>query len=148
MPSGAHRRPHTGRHRATPPAVIARRAVMAGGLIGGMTLVAMTGSAAPAEPITHDLAATPTTLIDERAALAEKETSRSMSRDLVTAVPEPTPVQAAPRLVSPPPTAGMDQTQMNNAAVIVKVGLDLGLPKRALIIGVATAMQESDLHNV
>lgn len=46
------------------------------------------------------------------------------------------------------PVAGLDQAAMDNAATIVRVGRDRGLPERGLVVAVATAMQESDLHNV
>jgi hypothetical protein len=36
---------------------------------------------------------------------------------------------------------------MNNAKAIVWTGVDMGMPRRALIIAVATAMQESNLLN-
>jgi len=39
-------------------------------------------------------------------------------------------------------------TQIRNAAIIIKTGSDLGLPPRAWVIAVATAMQESRLSNL
>jgi hypothetical protein len=48
----------------------------------------------------------------------------------------------------PPPVAGLDQVQMNNALTIVRTGQALGLPERAFVIAVATAMQESQLRNL
>jgi murein DD-endopeptidase MepM/ murein hydrolase activator NlpD len=39
-------------------------------------------------------------------------------------------------------------SQVRNAAVIINVGADLGLPPRAWVIAVATAMQESRLSNL
>mgnify|MGYP006976735565 CR=1 FL=1 len=58
----------------------------------------------------------------------------------------------APVAVAPPgpptPVAGLDQIQMNNALTIVQTGRDLGLPERAYVIAVATAMQESQLRNL
>ncbi|NUT35619.1 MAG: hypothetical protein HOV79_21405 [Hamadaea sp.] len=45
------------------------------------------------------------------------------------------------------PVAGYNQTQMDNAALIVKAGQELGVSKQAQIIAVATAMQESTLYN-
>ena len=45
------------------------------------------------------------------------------------------------------PVAGLDQTQMRNAALIVKAGRDLGISERGQIVAVATAMQESNLYN-
>lgn len=45
------------------------------------------------------------------------------------------------------PVAGLDKTQMRNAALIVKTGQDLGISQRGQIVAVATAMQESNLYN-
>ena len=44
--------------------------------------------------------------------------------------------------------AGLDETQMNNAKKIVDTAKDMGLGERAAVIAVATAMQESNLHNL
>jgi hypothetical protein len=43
--------------------------------------------------------------------------------------------------------AGLDQVAMNNAAIIVGVGVRRGLPRRALVVAIATALQESRLYN-
>ena len=51
------------------------------------------------------------------------------------------PAQAAP-------VAGLSQEQMDNAKAIVDAGRQLGMPRRGLIIAVATAMQESQLLNL
>ncbi|MEN3611028.1 hypothetical protein AAH979_15910 [Plantactinospora sp. ZYX-F-223] len=45
------------------------------------------------------------------------------------------------------PVAGLTEVQMDNARAIVRTGRDMGMPRRGLIIGVATAMQESNLLN-
>jgi hypothetical protein len=56
---------------------------------------------------------------------------------------------APPKKPSPPtPVAGLSQLQMNNAQAIVKAGIALGMPKRAYVIAVATALQESHLLNL
>lgn len=52
------------------------------------------------------------------------------------------------RPARPRPVAGLTQAQMDNAATIVRVGREMGLPRRAMIIAVATAMQESNLYNL
>jgi hypothetical protein len=52
----------------------------------------------------------------------------------------------APKM--PTPVAGLNQTQMNNAYAIVRTGQGMRLPKRAYVIAVATAMQESRLFNL
>jgi len=58
----------------------------------------------------------------------------------------------APRKPSPPakpkPVAWLNQAQMDNAEVIVRTGRQAGLPKRAHVIAVATAIQESKLLNL
>jgi hypothetical protein len=46
------------------------------------------------------------------------------------------------------PVAGLTRTQMANAAIIVEAGRALGLPRRAYVIAVACAMQESGLRNL
>ncbi|MEU4780437.1 hypothetical protein [Micromonospora sp. NPDC023633] len=69
--------------------------------------------------------------------------------------PKPTPSatrKPAPRKPAPPPrprpVAGLTQAQMDNAKVIVDVGVELKMPRRALVVAVATAMQESRLYNL
>src|SRR6185295_2615627 len=45
-------------------------------------------------------------------------------------------------------TAGFSPEQTANAAAIVHTGQTLGVPPRGWVVAVATAMQESDLHNL
>ncbi len=61
-----------------------------------------------------------------------------------SATPSAAPVQTGP----PASVAGLDQAEMANAAAIVRAGKQRGLPQRALVIAVATALQESNLYNV
>jgi hypothetical protein len=77
-----------------------------------------------------------------------------------TAVGADVPAVVAPPGVPPdselhPVTITADQVrsvptpeQMGNARTIVEVGRNLGLPPRAWVIAVATALQESGLHNL
>jgi hypothetical protein len=69
------------------------------------------------------------------------EVSRAAARDRLSPTPAAPPV---PRR----PIAGLDQAQTDNAATIVDVARRHGLPERAMVVAVATAMQESDLRNV
>lgn len=64
--------------------------------------------------------------------------------------PEAAPVEAAPPPppAEPAPVAGLNQVQMNNAKKIVETAKSMGLGKRAQVIAVATAMQESTLYNL
>ncbi|MFG2054717.1 hypothetical protein ACGFI9_11870 [Micromonospora sp. NPDC048930] len=68
------------------------------------------------------------------------------------ATPSPTPTRQATRKPVKPkhprPVAGLDQRQMDNAKVIVDVGRAMKMPRPALVIAVATAMQESNLYNL
>jgi hypothetical protein len=58
-------------------------------------------------------------------------------------------VSSAPQAGPPAPTvAGLDEAQTGNAALIVAVALRYGLPRRAMVVAIATALQESDLRNV
>ncbi|MGC5381747.1 peptidase M23 [Micromonospora sp. DT68] len=84
-------------------------------------------SAAPTTP-----AATPS----PSATTADPDTT-ARARKVVTAKP-----------TDPAPVAGLDEDQMDNAKVIVRTGRDMGIPRRGLVIAVATAMQESNLYNV
>jgi hypothetical protein len=48
----------------------------------------------------------------------------------------------------PKPVAGLNQTQMDNAKKIVDTAKNMGMPEKAQVIAVATAMQESNLRNL
>jgi hypothetical protein len=154
-----------GRHRSpTPPrrrpfgATPARIAVATGvtcclGLVG---VVGARGTGDHHEPVREVLA-------DRAAAAAEAEQRASRDFDRTTpprapaspapvATPRPTATRKPPRKPVAPrhprPVAGLDQRQMDNAKTIVDVGRGLGLPRRALVVALATAMQESDLYNL
>ncbi|MFY1694548.1 MULTISPECIES: hypothetical protein [unclassified Solwaraspora] len=83
---------------------------------------------APATDATDEPAAADPDLTTESPAPAESPTA------------EPTPTTIAP-------VAGLSQVQMDNATMIVDAGLALQMPRRAMVIAVATAMQESTLLN-
>ena len=96
-------------------------------------------------------------------AVAERRASRDFTRTSPpvaavpvtpspTATPSPKPTRQATKKPSRParprPVAGLDQRQMDNAKVIVDAGRAMNLPRRALVVAVATAMQESNLYNL
>ncbi|MEV4663854.1 hypothetical protein AB0J85_18130 [Micromonospora echinofusca] len=94
-------------------------------------------------------------------AVDDERASRSLDRAVSpspTLSPSPTPkptpsaTRKAPRKPAPPPrprpVAGLTQAQMDNAKTIVDVGVELKMPRRALVVAVATAMQESRLYNL
>jgi methylmalonyl-CoA mutase cobalamin-binding subunit len=85
---------------------------------------------------------------------ADKAISRAMAaRDAVAPAPkkQETPAQAAAPAAAPvevAPVAGLSQTQMTNAKRIVEQAKRMGLNERAQTIAIATALQESNLHNL
>jgi hypothetical protein len=95
-------------------------------------------------------------LADRAAAIADQGASRSYHRNPSAAplnpatadTPPATPTPAPTRPSRPRPVAGLSQAQMDNANVIVKVGRTMRAPRKALVIAVATAMQESNLYNL
>jgi hypothetical protein len=72
----------------------------------------------------------------------DNEVSRGSARSPLPASP------AAPPSVPRGPVAGLDQAQTDNAATIVDLARRRGLPRRAMVVALATALQESDLRNV
>jgi hypothetical protein len=155
-----------GRHRASEPprrALLGStpvRVALATGVTCCLSLVAVATARGaddtprPVEPLAEAVA--------DRAAIADERASRSLDRDAAparvlpspTAKPTPTPtvVRKAPKKPVKPrrprPVAGLDQAQMDNAKIIVDVGLEMKMPRRALVVALATAMQESNLYNL
>ena len=62
--------------------------------------------------------------------------------------PKPTPKVTAKKPALPVPVGGLNQTQMNHAATIVKVGQQMAMPRRAYIVAISTVLQESYLRNL
>lgn len=104
-------------------------------------------------------------MLAERAAEAEREpASRATERapeptPSPTVTPTPTPTvrpptartkvaRATKRPTRPTPVADLTQAQMDNAQTIVRVGVKLDVPRRGLVVAIATAMQESNLYNL
>jgi cell wall-associated NlpC family hydrolase len=50
--------------------------------------------------------------------------------------------------VNAPTSARLDQDQLTNAYTIVRVGVFQGIPRRGLVVAIATALQESYLRNL
>jgi hypothetical protein len=127
--------------------------IVAGCVIGAAAMFTSSGVAVPPEAQQTPPADLTTAFDAMRDARSEADLGRSLERSAQPsasasatpmASPSPIPLPPAP----PVPVAGLIQLQMNNAASIVKAGKKLGLPRRALIIGMATAMQESNLYNL
>jgi hypothetical protein len=60
----------------------------------------------------------------------------------------PSAPPAAPAPVRTDPVGGLSRTEMDNALAIVEVARRERLPKRAAVVAVATALQESHLRNL
>ena len=66
----------------------------------------------------------------------------------VLRIPSSTPAPA-PAAAAPPATApGLDAEQSENARLIIRIGRELGVSERGILIALGTAMQESWLRNL
>jgi hypothetical protein len=139
------------------------RLIVAGSVICCLGYIAVAETRAAIDPLPSVVGAASQSALADRAKAAAGDVSRSSPRAApskapasppaakATPAPKPTPKKttATAKKASPPrPVAGLSQAQMDNAAVIVQVGLAANMSKRALVIAVATAMQESDLYNL
>lgn len=153
-----HARTHQPKH-AAPGSISTNTSVLTGILalgclvsIGLMSISSKPPSSAEEDdkpiPVQYDAAGSDRALFQR----AERHAARSSTRaapptnqavPLSIAVP---PETKGPRKVDP--VGNLSQQQMDHAAVIVYVGQEEGLSKRALIIAIATALQESTLRNL
>ncbi|MFC7550425.1 peptidase M23 [Plantactinospora sp. GCM10030261] len=113
---------------------------------GGPAASAGEPATSAGEPTTS--AGGPTTATGEPSATApatgDPTSTASPDPDIPAGSTGPTKIE---HTIDPGPVAGLTVAQMNNAKAIVRTGRDMGMPRRALIIAVATAMQESNLYN-
>lgn len=132
---------HRGRRRGRTMPVLVALGVF-GAAAGG--IVAVTRADPPATvPVAIDAALLPrTTATALRASAAPPSPARTRS------VPAPAPKTSSPAPRAPRPVAGLSRKQMNNAAVIVRAARERGLPRRAMLVAVMTAVQESRLSNL
>ncbi|MEH0974662.1 hypothetical protein V6U77_26360 [Micromonospora sp. CPCC 205546] len=154
---GRHRAPE--RQRRVSRALLAStpvRVALATGMTCCLGVAAYAGTRADADATREPVAEA----LVERA-VDDDRASRSLERAVSpspTLSPSPTPkptpsaTRKAPRKPTPPPrprpVAGLTQAQMDNAKVVVDVGVEMKMPRRALVVAVATAMQESRLYNL
>jgi hypothetical protein len=139
------------------------RLIVAGSVICCLGYIAVAETRAAIDPLPPVVGAASQSALADRAKAAAGDASRSSPRAApskapasppaakATPAPKPTPTKttATAKKASPPrAVAGLSQAQMDNAAIIVQVGLAANMSKRALVIAVATAMQESDLYNL
>jgi hypothetical protein len=90
---------------------------------------------------------------DRRATPTDAKLAISGAQKKASAKPKAAPKKAAPKKAArrkpalPKPVAGLSQVQTNNAYAIVQIGKALKMPRRGVVIAVATAIQESTLLN-
>jgi hypothetical protein len=110
---------------------------------------------APAEPAAEDAqpgeraGGEPAEATEEGATdeeTTDEETTDEEATDEETTKDEATKKEASKQPAEPPkPVGGLNRRQMAHAATIVRVGQELGLPRRAYVVALATALQESNL---
>src|SRR2546421_3229682 len=142
----SHRRRRRARHAARRPLRRILLLLTLGLAVGaGATALAASPLLHPTHPASKpDLAAAD---LDRQRASAPDEASRDMARPVPSQSPSASPVPPPPSR-PPAPVAGLSQAQTLNAATIVEVARERGLPRQAAVVAIATALQESGLHNV
>ncbi|MBO4160712.1 hypothetical protein [Micromonospora antibiotica] len=151
---GRHRAPEPPRRGVrTPFASVPARIALAGGVTCCLGLIAFAGThhvdrqrPRPVQEVLANRAA------DEQRASRARDRAASPPADPASASPHPPAARGASPTPTKPgrprPVAGLTPLQMDNAKKIVDAGVDLGVPRRGMVVAVATAMQESDLHNL
>lgn len=131
---------------------VATGAVCCLGLVGGFSQIGARAAGDTPSPALSAEAAQRAAVDAASRDLARESTAPAATPS--TATPSATPsatTKPKPKAKPKPrrivPVAGLDQTQMNNAKKIVQAGREMGVPRRGLVIAVATAMQESTLLN-
>ncbi len=121
--------------------------------LAASALACLTLATVASDPASQSDAQAQELALSADARAAAERASRSGGRPAApakTAAAKPKPAaKPVPKKPTPPkPVAGLNQIQMNNAQRIVQAGQKLKLPKRAYVIAIATAMQESTLRNL
>ncbi|GII25368.1 hypothetical protein [Planosporangium mesophilum] len=149
---GSYRGSHARRSALRPwfSALLTAIAVLALGVLTINTLVRPTERAAASD-------ATPVVL-DASARAAADRATRDLERPDPSAGPlspsaaaSPLPAAAPPRPPQPvkrKPVAGLTQAEMDNAVAVIEAGKRMNVPKRAHVVAIVTALQESRLRNL
>ena len=149
-PRKSNRHPRRGRHAAPRSHRYAVASATCLAAIGASGLL-LTGSVQAAGPLD---AVAPPAALDRTAGT---EVSRDLDRaQALPASPLPAgspsgaslPGSASATPARPALPAGLDQAQTDNAAAIAVAARKRGLPRHAVVVALATAMQESNLHNL
>lgn len=159
-----------GRHHRADHLVTARRRRPAAVVLVFVIFAAISGTAAPRLADDSETKATAGAIAEisgnataylERRTDAAQAASRTAARSAAATSrpvppaqavapeerPEPPAEPGTPR-TGTPPVGGLSQRQMDHAATIVAMGQRAGLPERAYVVAIATALQESNLRNL
>lgn len=151
-------------HGLDPAAVTAANGLGADAVIRPGQVLALTSAAAPASPApaaapaatTHEVRPGDTVSAIARAGgvsvdavLAANGLTRASIIYPGDVLQVPSPAAApAPASVAPSTAPGLDAEQSENARLIIRVGRELGVSDRGILIALGTAMQESWLRNL
>jgi hypothetical protein len=135
------RRRRRGRRRARQYGRTVTLLVAVSAAVGGIVALNGAGQFTTAPPIAAAVAAPPAAT--PRVAATQRSSIPKITPK-ATRKPDAAPTSRRP----PQPVTGLNQTQMNNAAVIVQVARERDLPRRAMLIAMITGIQESSLRNL
>jgi hypothetical protein len=119
-------------------AVVSAASIMAVS-VSGILLYQTAGPAVSASQV-------PMSTVDSMRA-DQRPASRGSARPPAETSPSAVPSPSTPPAGPPASVAGLDEAATRNAYAIVKVGRQRGLPEQAIVIAIATALQESNLYN-
>lgn len=109
--------------------------------VGGIIFVG--GADQPTtEPVAIDAA------IQRKTSAAKRGGERVLAAPVLPSGSGAVPTRSSTTSRPPQPVTGLNQTQMNNAAVIVQVAQERGLSRRAMLVAMMTGLQESSLRNL
>jgi len=114
---------------------------MAAAAVGGIIVVSGP-ERPPTQPVAIDAA------IERTTGAASRGGERLLAAPVVPSKPRPAPTPSSTPSRPPRPVTGLNQAQMNNAAVIVQIGKERGLSRRAMLVAMMTGLQESGLRNL
>jgi hypothetical protein len=125
-------------------------AVAATVTLGGVVFLASTIPASAAPDDTARAAVVTSAAPSDAADRLRLDETASRSRERANLQVDNSPAQrtpqAAPAPPKPAPVGGLGQTEMDNAIAIVEAGKQMNLPRRAYVVAIATALQESRLR--
>jgi hypothetical protein len=116
--------------------------------VGILAINMVARSAGPAAAAAKGVPVVDTARLNPNAASRDYVRPSSGPTNLLESVPSPTAAPPAePPAVRVKPVAGLTQAMMDHAVTIVRVGQERKLPRRAALVAMVTALQETHLRN-